>query len=1373
MNTVDKQYNIKNIVKHMINNSDLSYIYSNNIEIHKKFIKNNHKKNIKVAISAWNVSHNAVGRAYTLALLYAKKYDTEIIGCLFTNFGKDIWEPINNGMFNIKYIKIDNEFNFIENLISFVSMNYYDIIHLSKPRMPNIILGYLYKIIWGSIVYIDIDDEENYFYSTDKYSSVDSWIMSNGLLPDLVNLYGKSWTNIATACINNFDGITVVNRILQNIYGGTIIRHVRNENEIIFYDRNIQRKKMGISNKSKVILFLGTPRQHKGLLETAHAISKINNNNIVFVIVGKILDDKLKNKLNNTHCNIVYFDNKKISEVQRILCIADCCVIFQNNSPVARYQTPAKLSDAIAAGIPIISSMTDGIKDLNCNDIIYVDNKDQIADAIIKCLSLSNNEKVDLSNKLKLFFLNNLSIKSSQNILSNFLSYELKNKPMNITLFKTLFYKYFPNLFIGENGFKIILKKNVDIIIPVYNSLDKFIQCFLSVYNCSKQKDVNVIIVNDYSDEKTTEYLVKLEKNYKNVFLINNEINIGYTRSINKALSISKSDHILLLNSDTVVFEGWIEGLLKCMYSSKEIGIVGPLSNAALYQTIPYIKFTNVGYEIVNIDKNMTKEDISKIVTYSSNENFPEVYIVNGFCFFMKRVVLESIGFFDELNFPIGYGEEDDFCVRAYLKNIKMAIADNVYVFHHKSSSFGKTRASKLAQDGIINIRKKHGNDIINTINKKMKEHDVLNNIRSYYSNKIQMFNQCKKNEYFNEPKISVIMPIYNNIQYIDEAMTSILYQSLKELEIICINDGSTDTKVMQRLNFYSYIDKRVRVINKLNTGYGSSMNLGIKEAKGEYIAIVESDDYISENMYKELYNYAQYGYDIIKSDLYRFTDDCNKRNVTYWNVAPKEAYRKKIIPRDHIDYLLEVMSGTSCTSIFKRKFLLNNEIYYNESPGASYQDIGFWFKTMYYCNSIFIIDKAYYFYRMDNLASSSLNKDKMAAVINEYNYIYNYFHNKHKDTFFWSLYYRRKIISYMYNFNKQINKINFVNIIRDEFVKDQHDVLFDDKYLTENVKREFYNIIDSYDSIEIQDDSPLVTCIIPIYNAEKYLKETLDSAINQSLSNIEIICVDDFSEDNSREIIKKYANIDCRIKYIFLDKNQGAGHARNAALHIARGEYISFIDSDDYYPSSDVLETLYKKAINTNINIIGGRCLCNINGLVEKHKLEQLNFQSEKTIKFIDWQFDLGYQCFLFKKSIIGNMEFPNFPRFQDPPFFVNCMLKAQTFYVIPMYSYCYRLRNGSLSSPKKVLGLLDGLYELYNISKNNNLFSLQKRIVIDYMNHYSDLFVKNYFKGCDEIFAKLIIFNNHVNYAVLNNINTIKPLDNIMKKLVKNKNI
>ncbi|MCL2684165.1 MAG: glycosyltransferase, partial [Synergistaceae bacterium] len=116
----------------------------------------------------------------------------------------------------------------------------------------------------------------------------------------------------------------------------------------------------------------------------------------------------------------------------------------------------------------------------------------------------------------------------------------------------------------------------------------------------------------------------------------------------------------------------------------------------------------------------------------------------------------------------------------------------------------------------------------------------------------------------------------------------------------------------------------------------------------------------------------------------------------------------------------------------------------------------------------------------------------------------------------------------------------------------------------------------------------PKISVIIPVYNVMQYLRECLDSVIAQTIKDIEIICVNDGSTDDSYVILQEYEAKDNRIR-IFNQENKGAGPARNKAISNATGEYVAFMDPDDSYPDTDILETLYNKAVQNRADICGG----------------------------------------------------------------------------------------------------------------------------------------------------------------------------------------
>ncbi len=232
--------------------------------------------------------------------------------------------------------------------------------------------------------------------------------------------------------------------------------------------------------------------------------------------------------------------------------------------------------------------------------------------------------------------------------------------------------------------------------------------------------------------------------------------------------------------------------------------------------------------------------------------------------------------------------------------------------------------------------------------------------------------------------KVSVIVPVYNVEKYLQECLESIINQTLKNIEIICVNDGSTDSS-LQILNEYAKKDSRIIVINKANSGYGNTMNMGINAARGEYIGIIESDDFADKNMFEELYKLAQeYNADIAKSNWYLYWSK-NKFSRKRNNISSSKTGK---LTNSLEDKTLLRLNPSVWSAIYKRTFINENNIRFLETPGASYQDLAFSFKVFALAKRVILTDKAYLYYRQDNMNSSVKSKTKIYCVCDEYDEI-------------------------------------------------------------------------------------------------------------------------------------------------------------------------------------------------------------------------------------------------------------------------------------------------------------------------------------------------------------------------------------------------
>jgi len=277
---------------------------------------------------------------------------------------------------------------------------------------------------------------------------------------------------------------------------------------------------------------------------------------------------------------------------------------------------------------------------------------------------------------------------------------------------------------------------SVSIIICVHNALQDVAECLNSLWE-HRTFPYKIIIINDGSDVETSKYLEKYAAICK-CQLICNEVAQGYTKSANIGLRRAlDSDYIVLLNSDTIVTSGWLEKMLNVFIKYPKTGIVSPLSNAASYQSVPEHKDILTGdWKINSLPEDMNVEMMAYCVEISSKCIYPEVEVLNGFCFMISKQVINSIGYLDEENFPKGYGEEVDFCIRTKDVGFQLRVVDDTYIFHEKSKSFTHKTRKELGKIAKDILKEKH-QDMYLQVGQDMESEQKLDYIRLCVKNNI------------------------------------------------------------------------------------------------------------------------------------------------------------------------------------------------------------------------------------------------------------------------------------------------------------------------------------------------------------------------------------------------------------------------------------------------------------------------------------------------------------------------------------------------------------------------------------------------------------------------------------------------------------
>lgn len=240
-------------------------------------------------------------------------------------------------------------------------------------------------------------------------------------------------------------------------------------------------------------------------------------------------------------------------------------------------------------------------------------------------------------------------------------------------------------------------------------------------------------------------------------------------------------------------------------------------------------------------------------------------------------------------------------------------------------------------------------------------------------------------------PKVSIIIPLLNSMDYLKECLDSVLQQTLPEIEVICVDAGSTDGTI-RFIEEYAQSDKRIILLHSDKKSYGHQVNLGIQYAHGEFMAIVESDDYILPNMYTVLYGIAKrVQVDFVKCDFTRFYGEKESRTFAPAKVLnDTELYNTVGNPQKNLNWFKAYVLITP--AIYSLQFIRAHHIQLNETAGASYQDNGFWFQVLMHAERVWFYPQSFYMLRRDNPNSSVKSKSKVYAMCIEYDFIYNLF---------------------------------------------------------------------------------------------------------------------------------------------------------------------------------------------------------------------------------------------------------------------------------------------------------------------------------------------------------------------------------------------
>ena len=528
----------------------------------------------------------------------------------------------------------------------------------------------------------------------------------------------------------------------------------------------------------------------------------------------------------------------------------------------------------------------------------------------------------------------------------------------------------------------------------------------------------------------------------------------------------------------------------------------------------------------------------------------------------------------------------------------------------------------------------------------------------------------------FSIPKVSVIIPVYNAEEYIEKCIISLLHQTLKEIEFIFVDDGSTDNSA-NIIKQFAKEDDRIKLILQTNSNAGEARNKGLMKAKGEFVHFLDSDDWVDIETYEKLYKkIKKEDVDFIKFKSFSFDNQNNTVTQKYFTdmgAIPKGLFNKKITPSEYYNILSDV-SDAPWSGIYKRGFLKDNDIFFDSLKCAN--DTGFFFRCLFSANSLYLWDERFVYYRINNSKSLiSSRAYNFECQISLYDIIINIV--KSKETHIVDYIRKRTVRSIFYRFN---------------LCRDQVEGRYKEKLLSQ--MRSFVDRIDysdiPYEYLPVCEElisKTEISIILPIYNVEKYLERCLNSIKRQTLQKFELIIVDDKSTDSSLKIAQDFAKTDPRVTVYANSSNLGQGRSRNIGISKAKGKYIAFIDGDDFI-SDDFLQGLHCVALKNDSDIVSTSCVQRYPSLSIKqtgHSIGEIKSFSDKASIIlatgIIWN-KIYRRIFLLHEKIL----FPEISSYGEDNYFTALtIIKAKRIDAINTATYFYQENPESTTSYKK----------------------------------------------------------------------------------------
>ena len=360
-----------------------------------------------VAVLAWDVGHNPYGRAYLIAEALARRYRVVLIGFQFPRYGSDVWVPLRGAAIEPVVIRGCDFPEFQQQLESLANKIDPDVVIACKARLPTVQLGMMLKAVRNRPVIVDVDDHELSFFR--NQAPLDSVA---GLPDDALQVpHDEAWTRRVESLLPFADELLVSNAALQSRFGGVLIPHARDERA--FDPATVSgaaiRRQLDLPEQERLVLFVGTPRPHKGVLELAAAVRACRVLNCRLVVVGKPPDAAFGKALSEAGGDrLAMLDDQPFDALPGLLAAADLvCLLQDQNSAVSQYQLPAKVIDALAMGVPVLATATPPLENLIAAGLVQATTQDSAAADIERSLTLPSSERERRAAQARRWFVQN------------------------------------------------------------------------------------------------------------------------------------------------------------------------------------------------------------------------------------------------------------------------------------------------------------------------------------------------------------------------------------------------------------------------------------------------------------------------------------------------------------------------------------------------------------------------------------------------------------------------------------------------------------------------------------------------------------------------------------------------------------------------------------------------------------------------------------------------------------------------------------------------------------------------------------------------------------------------------------------------------